>query len=144
MGRHHRIIYKFVRTLTRIIEVPEGTDTKKLAQEVANGGTSGHPRAEPAFNHEPDKAQLLEVRALDTPPPIPLPEAICSQCGSDNVKWAVWWDPKTKETGENFGSWNSGHNTYCGDCSDNTRLLVPGDSGFNDLWDSYTEAKKTL
>jgi hypothetical protein len=146
MGTQIRLIYRFTRLLHRIISVPPGRDKNEVAQEIANCGTAGHPLADCAFNYAADQAEVValispeaSLLSVAAPPP---PEAICSVCGSDDVEWAVWYDAKAKAVGDNFGSWNNGDNTYCSNCEDNTNLIIPGTSGFDDLWESFKEAKK--
>lgn len=40
----------------------------------------------------------------------------CAECGSIQVEYAVWHDPNTGVTGDVFGSWNAGDNTFCVCC----------------------------
>lgn len=47
----------------------------------------------------------------------------CSKCGGMNVEYSTWYNPNTGETGDIFGSWNAGDNTYCCDCGENTDLI---------------------
>jgi hypothetical protein len=46
----------------------------------------------------------------------------CKECGGTNVQAAFWVDPNTHEVFDGFGTWNSGDNTWCADCDDNTDL----------------------
>ena len=56
-------------------------------------------------------------------PPIPddAPEVICTECGSHEVQYAIWFDPNTQRTYDLFGSWNAGDNTFCVECDINGR-----------------------
>ncbi len=68
-----------------------------------------------------------------------LPEVICLECGSDNVEYTVWYNPNTDETGDMFGSWNFGDNSYCNDCEENRPLLSRGEDEkkFDELREKY-------
>lgn len=71
------------------------------------------------------------------PEPAPAePRCCCSVCGSLLVEYTVWYDPNTRETGEMFGSWNAGDNTFCADCS------VEGRNPNPDLLDEKAEPDK--
>lgn len=50
----------------------------------------------------------------------------CSVCGGINVEYAVWYDPNADVTGDVFGTFNSGDNTFCSDCDDNHDLVDKG------------------
>ena len=43
-------------------------------------------------------------------------QVCCAACGSLQVEYAVWYSPNTGQSGEIFGSWNAGDNTFCADC----------------------------
>jgi hypothetical protein len=41
----------------------------------------------------------------------------CAVCGSLRVQYAAWYSPNEGTcSGELFGSWNAGDNTFCADC----------------------------
>lgn len=46
----------------------------------------------------------------------------CCKCKGLTVQCAVWIDPNTGETGEDFGSWDSTDTKFCADCDDNLEL----------------------
>lgn len=75
-----------------------------------------------------------ETRVMNDPsnPDKKPPTVCCATCGSIHVEYAVWYSPNTGETGEIFGSWNAGDNTFCADCdmedrNPNSDLLDEGE-----------------
>lgn len=65
--------------------------------------------------------RYLAIRASGAAPNV---ECCCSRCGGIDVSYAVWYHPNAADTtGEIFGSWNAGDNTFCDDCDEPTDLV---------------------
>lgn len=47
----------------------------------------------------------------------------CSRCGSEDVQYAVWFNPNTEEVGEIFGSWGEEDSSFCCSCEENGTLV---------------------
>lgn len=59
---------------------------------------------------------------------------ICAECGSPNVSYAIWYHPNTGATGDVFGSWCAGDNSFCDDCDDCTDLISRDSNPGNDTF----------
>ncbi len=53
------------------------------------------------------------------------PPVICSECGSPNVQYAVWYRPNKKEVLDDYGSWDHPDTKWCEDCGSHQILLDP-------------------
>src|SRR3990167_8535913 len=43
-------------------------------------------------------------------------QCCCTECGSLDVQYPVWFSPNNGSTHDLFGSWNNGDNQFCEDC----------------------------
>lgn len=124
-------VIQFARLLCEIVAVWDEGDCKHVIRQVAE-----------SMDLTFDEVNILFDRAEkeweDAKKRLDLPDVICANCGSNNVEYAAWYNPNTKEVGECFGDWKEEDSKFCNDCEERELLAYENDDPkFREMWEGF-------